>query len=50
MKKPLEKALANDELTIENIHSVEVDGSGSQVPDMIKILTEFFGMAYNECK
>ena len=44
MKKPLEKALADDELTIENIHSVEVDGSGSRVPAMIKILTEFFGM------
>ncbi|KAL1559068.1 heat shock 70 kDa protein 14-like [Salvia divinorum] len=44
VKKPLEKALADAELTIQNIHSVEVVGSGSRVPAMIKILTEFFGM------
>ncbi|KAG6390733.1 hypothetical protein SASPL_148478 [Salvia splendens] len=44
VKKPLEKALADAGLTIENIHSVEVVGSGSRVPAMIKILTEFFGM------
>lgn len=42
VKKPLEKALADAGLTIENIHSVEVVGSGSRVPAMIKILTEFF--------
>ncbi|KAG6415764.1 hypothetical protein SASPL_123180 [Salvia splendens] len=44
VKKPLEKALADAGLTIQNIHSVEVVGSGSRVPAMIKILTEFFGM------
>ncbi|KAG6419166.1 hypothetical protein SASPL_121378 [Salvia splendens] len=44
VKKPLEKALADAGLTIQNIHSVEVVGSGSRVPGMIKILTEFFGM------
>ncbi|KAL1533204.1 heat shock 70 kDa protein 14-like [Salvia divinorum] len=44
VKRPLEKALADAGLTIENIHSVEVVGSGSRVPAMIKILTEFFGM------
>ncbi|XP_057772766.1 heat shock 70 kDa protein 14-like [Salvia miltiorrhiza] len=44
VKKPLEKALADAGLTIENIHSVEVVGSGSRVPAMIKILTEFFRM------
>ncbi|KAK6153671.1 hypothetical protein DH2020_013310 [Rehmannia glutinosa] len=43
VKKPLEKALAEAGLTIENIHSVEVVGSGSRVPAIIKILTEFFG-------
>ncbi|KAG8379927.1 hypothetical protein BUALT_Bualt07G0140600 [Buddleja alternifolia] len=42
VKKPLEKALAEAGLTIENIHSVEVVGSGSRVPAIIKILTEFF--------
>ncbi|KAI3463346.1 hypothetical protein Pfo_020009 [Paulownia fortunei] len=43
VKKPLEKALAEAGLTIEHIHSVEVVGSGSRVPAVIKILTEFFG-------
>ncbi|KAL8458191.1 hypothetical protein ACS0TY_035909 [Phlomoides rotata] len=43
VKKPLEKALAETGLSIENIHSVEVVGSGSRVPAIIKILTEFFG-------
>ncbi|KAL0441553.1 UNVERIFIED_CONTAM: Heat shock protein 14 [Sesamum radiatum] len=43
VKKPLEKALVEAGLTIESIHSVEVVGSGSRVPAIIKILTEFFG-------
>ncbi|PIN04454.1 Molecular chaperones HSP105/HSP110/SSE1, HSP70 superfamily [Handroanthus impetiginosus] len=43
VKKPLEKALAEAGLTAENIHSVEVVGSGSRVPAIMKILTEFFG-------
>jgi heat shock protein 4 len=43
VKKPLEKAVAEAGLTVENIHSVEVVGSGSRVPAVIKILTEFFG-------
>ncbi|EYU24689.1 hypothetical protein MIMGU_mgv1a001324mg [Erythranthe guttata] len=43
VKKPLEKALVEAGLTIENIHSVEVVGSGSRVPAIIRILTEFFG-------
>ncbi|KAG6482379.1 hypothetical protein ZIOFF_059010 [Zingiber officinale] len=43
VKGPLEKALAEAGLTVENIHSVEVVGSGSRVPAIIKILTEFFG-------
>ncbi|KAK9666206.1 hypothetical protein RND81_14G168300 [Saponaria officinalis] len=43
VKKPLEKALAEACLTIEQIHTVEVVGSGSRVPAIIKILTEFFG-------
>ncbi|CAI9753811.1 unnamed protein product [Fraxinus pennsylvanica] len=43
VKKPLEKALAEAGLTVENIHTVEVVGSGSRVPAIMKILTEFFG-------
>ncbi|CAA2957822.1 heat shock 70 kDa 15-like [Olea europaea subsp. europaea] len=43
VKKPLEKALAEADLTVENIHTVEVVGSGSRVPAIMKILTEFFG-------
>lgn len=43
VKGPLEKALAEAGLTVENIHSVEVVGSGSRVPAIIRILTEFFG-------
>lgn len=43
VKKPLEKALAEAGLAAENIHTVEVVGSGSRVPAIIKILTEFFG-------
>ncbi|KAL3631864.1 hypothetical protein CASFOL_024848 [Castilleja foliolosa] len=43
VKKPLEKSLAEAGLTTEDIHSVEVVGSGSRVPAIIKILTEFFG-------
>ncbi|KAL9232059.1 hypothetical protein vseg_007206 [Gypsophila vaccaria] len=43
VKKPLEKALAEAGLTTEGIHTVEVVGSGSRVPAIIRILTEFFG-------
>ncbi|XP_059645128.1 heat shock 70 kDa protein 15-like [Cornus florida] len=43
VKKPLEKALLDAGLSVENIHAVEVVGSGSRVPAIIKILTEFFG-------
>ncbi|XP_020249769.1 LOW QUALITY PROTEIN: heat shock 70 kDa protein 15-like [Asparagus officinalis] len=43
VKGPLEKALADAGLSVENIHSVEVVGSGSRVPALIRILTEFFG-------
>lgn len=43
VKIPLEKALVEAGVTIENIHSVEVVGSGSRVPAIIKILTDFFG-------
>ncbi|XP_073272792.1 heat shock 70 kDa protein 14 [Primulina huaijiensis] len=43
VKKPLEKSLAEAGLTVENIHSVEVVGSGSRVPAIIKILSEFYG-------
>ncbi|KAL4589187.1 hypothetical protein LXL04_002092 [Taraxacum kok-saghyz] len=42
VKKPLEKALSEAQLTIDNIYAVEVVGSGSRVPAVIKILTEFF--------
>ncbi|ONK66427.1 uncharacterized protein A4U43_C06F7900 [Asparagus officinalis] len=43
VKSPLEKALADAGLSVENIHTVEVVGSGSRVPAIIRILTEFFG-------
>ncbi|KAL6550638.1 hypothetical protein OROMI_021126 [Orobanche minor] len=37
------KALLEAQFTIDSIHAVEVMGSGSRVPAVIKILTEFFG-------
>ncbi|XP_057527143.1 heat shock 70 kDa protein 15-like [Amaranthus tricolor] len=43
VKKPLEKALVEAGLTVEDIHAVEIVGSGSRVPAICKILTEFFG-------
>ncbi|RRT74668.1 hypothetical protein B296_00002165 [Ensete ventricosum] len=42
VRGPLEKALSESGLSLENIHTVEVVGSGSRVPAIIKILTEFF--------
>ncbi|XP_029130578.1 heat shock 70 kDa protein 15 [Cajanus cajan] len=42
VKGPLEKALAEAGLTVEDVHMVEVVGSGSRVPAINKILTEFF--------
>ncbi|XP_008786326.2 heat shock 70 kDa protein 15-like [Phoenix dactylifera] len=43
VKGPLEKALLEAGLSTESIHAVEIVGSGSRVPAIIKILTEFFG-------
>ncbi|KAI0502430.1 hypothetical protein KFK09_017379 [Dendrobium nobile] len=43
VKRPLVNALQEAGLTVENIHSVEVVGSGSRVPAIIRILTDFFG-------
>ncbi|KNA11575.1 hypothetical protein SOVF_133880 [Spinacia oleracea] len=43
VKKPLEKALADAGLSVENIHAVELVGSASRIPSVLKILTEFFG-------
>lgn len=43
VKGPLDRALAEAGISVENVHSVEVVGSGSRVPAIIKILTEFFG-------
>ena len=43
VKGPLEEALSDVDLLVENIHAVEVVGSGSCVPAIIRILTEFFG-------
>ncbi|KAL2338091.1 hypothetical protein Fmac_012537 [Flemingia macrophylla] len=42
VKGPLEKALAEAGLTIETVHTVEVVGSGSRIPAINKILTDFF--------
>ncbi|KAH7565189.1 hypothetical protein ACOSP7_020603 [Xanthoceras sorbifolium] len=43
VKRPLEKALAETGLSVDNVHMVEVVGSASRVPAVMKILTEFFG-------
>ncbi|KAG6788931.1 hypothetical protein POTOM_005009 [Populus tomentosa] len=43
VKRPLEKALQDAGLAVENVHTVEVVGSASRVPAIMKILTEFFG-------
>jgi heat shock protein 4 len=43
VKGPLEKALVEAGLTTEDVHFVEVVGSGSRVPAVMKIITEFFG-------
>ncbi|KAM0912754.1 hypothetical protein ACQ4PT_012575 [Festuca glaucescens] len=43
VKGPLEKALAEAGVTTESVHFVEVVGSGSRVPAIIRIITEFFG-------
>ncbi|XWS20317.1 hypothetical protein CRYUN_Cryun31cG0091000 [Craigia yunnanensis] len=43
VKRPLEKALADAGLAVEDVHMVEVVGSASRIPSMLKILTEFFG-------
>ncbi|GMI91837.1 heat shock protein 91 [Hibiscus trionum] len=43
VKRPLEKALADAGLAVEEVHMVEIIGSASRVPAMLKILTEFFG-------
>jgi heat shock protein 4 len=42
VKGPLERALAEAGLSVDDIHMVEVVGSGSRVPAINKILTEFF--------
>ncbi|XP_062008330.1 heat shock 70 kDa protein 14-like [Rosa rugosa] len=42
VKVPLEKALLDANLSIENVHTVEVVGLGFRVPAIIKILIEFF--------
>ncbi|XP_011000832.1 PREDICTED: heat shock 70 kDa protein 14-like isoform X2 [Populus euphratica] len=43
VKRPLEKALQDAGLVVENVHMVEVVGSASRIPAIMKILTEFFG-------
>ncbi|WVZ96824.1 hypothetical protein U9M48_042412 [Paspalum notatum var. saurae] len=43
LERPLEKALAEAGLTTEDVHFVEVVGSGSRVPAIIEIITKFFG-------
>jgi heat shock 70kDa protein 4 len=42
VKGPLERALAEAGLSVDDMHMVEVVGSGSRVPAINKILTEFF--------
>ncbi|MBA0712914.1 hypothetical protein Golax_011985 [Gossypium laxum] len=43
VKAPLEKALADAGLAVGDVHMVEVVGSASRIPSILKILTEFFG-------
>uniref|UniRef100_A0A1D1XWP1 Heat shock protein 14 n=1 Tax=Anthurium amnicola TaxID=1678845 RepID=A0A1D1XWP1_9ARAE len=43
IRGPLEKALSDSSLGVENIDAVEVVGSSSRIPAIIKLLTEFFG-------
>lgn len=43
VRGPCEKALADANLTADRIHAVEVVGSGSRVPAILKILTSVFG-------
>ncbi|XP_078153226.1 heat shock 70 kDa protein 14-like [Carex rostrata] len=43
VKGPLDKALAEAGLTVDKVQFVEVVGSGSHVPAIIKIFREFFG-------
>ncbi|XXG48712.1 hypothetical protein AAC387_Pa02g3084 [Persea americana] len=43
VKGPLEKALSEAGIGVEDVHVVEVVGSGSRVPAIIRILSEFFG-------
>ena len=43
VKGPCERALADSKLTIDQIYAVEVVGSGSRVPAILKILTSVFG-------
>ncbi|WCJ40716.1 Heat shock 70 kDa protein 14 [Euphorbia peplus] len=43
VKRPLEKALQDAKLAVDDVHMVEVVGSGSRVPAIIRIMTEFFG-------
>ncbi|OAY85465.1 heat shock 70 kDa protein 15-like [Ananas comosus] len=43
VKGPLERAIKEAGLSVQDVHSVEVVGSGSRVPAIMKILTEFFG-------
>ena len=43
VKGPCQKALAESGLTLDQIATVELVGSGSRVPAIVKILTSFFG-------
>ncbi|XP_002986462.2 heat shock 70 kDa protein 14 [Selaginella moellendorffii] len=41
-KSPLEKALVESKIPLEKINSVEVVGSGSRIPAILRILASFF--------
>ncbi|XP_024357147.1 heat shock 70 kDa protein 14 [Physcomitrium patens] len=43
VRGPCEKALAASKLTLDKIYAVEVVGSGSRVPAILKILSSVFG-------
>lgn len=43
VKGPCERALAESKLSIDKISAVEVVGSGSRIPSILKIVASFFG-------
>ncbi|KAJ9537240.1 hypothetical protein OSB04_029973 [Centaurea solstitialis] len=43
VKEPLEKAFSEAKLTVDDVYAVEIVGSGSRIPAVIRILKDFLG-------